>query len=62
MGQTSQSLFCIREKVGHMIVRIMAEDQYRLDDSHRAQIERLDEAAEVAMNAGDEAAFPSASA
>lgn len=43
-----------------MIVRIMGEDQYRLDDSYRAQIEQLDEAAEVAMNEGDEAAFVSA--
>jgi hypothetical protein len=43
-----------------MIVRIMAEDQYRLDDSHRALIERLDETAEAAMNAGDESAFQAA--
>jgi hypothetical protein len=43
-----------------MIVRVMGEDQYRLDDSYRAQIEQLDEAAEVAMNNGDEAAFASA--
>jgi hypothetical protein len=43
-----------------MIVRVMGEDQYRLDDSYRAQIEQLDTAAEVAMNEGDEAAFTSA--
>jgi hypothetical protein len=43
-----------------MIVRVMGEDQYRLDDSYRAQFERLDEVAEVAMNAGDEAAFAGA--
>jgi hypothetical protein len=43
-----------------MIVRVMGEDQYRLDDSYRAQIEQLDEAAEVAMNEGDEAAFDNA--
>jgi hypothetical protein len=43
-----------------MIVRVMGEDQYRLDDSYRAQIEQLDEAAEVAMNEGDEAAFAAA--
>jgi len=43
-----------------MIIRIMAEDQYRLDDSHRALVENLDEAAEVALNAGDEAAFAQA--
>ena len=47
-------------KVGQMIVRIMAEDQYRLDDSHRAQIEQLDEATEEALNEGDEAAFQKA--
>jgi coenzyme F420-reducing hydrogenase gamma subunit len=43
-----------------MIVRIMAEDQYRLDDSYRAQIEDLDEATEDALNKGDEAAFQKA--
>jgi hypothetical protein len=43
-----------------MIVRVMGEDQYRLDDSYRGQIEQLDAAAEVAMNEGDEAAFASA--
>ena len=40
-----------------MIVRIMAEDQYRLDDSYKALIEQLDEATEAALNDGDEAAF-----
>ena len=43
-----------------MIVRIMAEDQYRLDDSYRVQIEQLDEATEAALNEGDEAAFQKA--
>lgn len=43
-----------------MIVRIMAEDQYRLDDSFRPQLEQLDEAAEAAMNSGDEVAFTQA--
>ncbi|MGO8950829.1 MAG: PspA-associated protein PspAA [Ktedonobacterales bacterium] len=43
-----------------MIVRIMAEDQYRLDDSYRAKLEQLDEAAETALNSGDEAAFAKA--
>jgi methylase of polypeptide subunit release factors len=43
-----------------MIVRIMAEDQYRLDDSHRTLIEQLDEATEDALNTGDEAAFQKA--
>ena len=43
-----------------MIVRIMAEDQYRLDDSFRAQLEKLDDAAEAALNSGDEAAFAKA--
>ena len=40
-----------------MIVRIMAEDQYRLDDSFRPQLEQLDEATEAALDSGDEAAF-----
>ncbi len=43
-----------------MIVRIMAEDQYRLDDSFRPQLEQLDEATEVALISGDEASFASA--
>ncbi len=43
-----------------MIVRIMAEDQYRLDDSHLAQIEQLDNVMEQALNDGDEEKFQQA--
>ncbi|HEU5441208.1 MAG TPA: hypothetical protein VFU88_18125 [Ktedonobacterales bacterium] len=43
-----------------MIVRIMADNQYRLDDSKLAQIDQLDDAMDAAMAAGDQAAFASA--
>lgn len=43
-----------------MIVRIMTEDQYRLDDSHMAEVQRLDTALDGAEERGDAAAFTTA--
>jgi hypothetical protein len=40
-----------------MIVRIMGEGQYRLDDSDRDDLNELDNAAVAAAQGGDEAAF-----
>lgn len=40
-----------------MIVRIMTEDQYRLDDGATAELRRLDDALEQAMESGDESGF-----
>lgn len=40
-----------------MIVRIMTEDQYRLDDGDTAELQRLDDALEQAMESGDEGRF-----
>ena len=40
-----------------MIVRIMTEDQYRLDDSHMAEVQRLDKTLDDAEERGDDAAF-----
>ena len=40
-----------------MIVRIMGEGQYRIDDSDRDNLNELDNAAVVAAEGGDEAAF-----
>jgi hypothetical protein len=43
-----------------MIVRIMTEDQYRLGDDHLAEVRRLDDALEAALNGGDAPAFAAA--
>ena len=40
-----------------MIVRIMGEGQYRIDDSDRDNLNELDNAAVVASEGGDETAF-----
>jgi hypothetical protein len=40
-----------------MIVRIMGEGQYRIDDSDRDNLNELDNAAVAAAQGGDEAAF-----
>lgn len=42
-----------------MIVRIMTEDQYRLSDEYAAELRRLDDALEQAMDHGDAAGFSS---
>jgi hypothetical protein len=40
-----------------MIVRIMGEGQFRIDDSDRENLNELDNAAVAAAEGGDEAAF-----
>ncbi len=40
-----------------MIVRISNEAQYRLDDSHHAKLDELDDAVVAAVDAGDEDSF-----
>jgi hypothetical protein len=40
-----------------VIVRISNEAQYRLDDSHHAKLDELDDAVVTAVDAGDEDAF-----
>ena len=40
-----------------MIVRILGEGQWNLDDQHLEALNRLDEAVEEAVTAGDETAF-----
>jgi hypothetical protein len=40
-----------------MIVRIMGEGQYRIDDSDRDNLNQLDNAAVAAAEGGDETAF-----
>lgn len=40
-----------------MIVRIMADNQYRLDDSMLPEVHRLDDALEAALTGGDDATF-----
>lgn len=40
-----------------MIVRIMTEDQYRLTDDHAAELQRLDDTLDHAMESGDTAGF-----
>jgi hypothetical protein len=42
-----------------VIVRISGEDQYRLDDSHHARLDELDNAVVAAVDAGDEDGFHS---
>ncbi len=43
-----------------MIVRIMEDDQYRLDDSHQAEFEQRDQALMQAVSDSDHAAFHAA--
>ena len=43
-----------------MIVRILGEGQFRVDDSATAELNRLDVELEAAVEAGDEAAFTAA--
>jgi hypothetical protein len=43
-----------------MIVRISGEDQYRLEESAHADLNKLDSAVLTAIDAGDEAAFKAA--
>ena len=40
-----------------MIVRIMTDEQYRLDDSHLTELQRLDSALDGAEERGDAVAF-----
>ncbi len=42
-----------------MIVRILADNQYRLTDEQMAEVDRLDNALEVALNTSDAGAFQS---
>jgi CBS domain-containing protein len=48
------------KKVGEMVVRIHMEDQYRLSDAAVAEMDKLDDALNAAMDAGDTAAFSAA--
>ena len=43
-----------------MIVRVMEEDQYRLDDASDAEFERLDTALDDAVSQGDQIAYTEA--
>lgn len=43
-----------------MIVRIMTDDQYRLDDSHLEELQRLDNVLDGAEERGDAVAFTAA--
>lgn len=43
-----------------MIVRIMTDEQYRLDDSHLAEVQRLDNVLDDAEQRGDAVAFTAA--
>ncbi|HLJ80147.1 MAG TPA: hypothetical protein VKT52_01595 [Ktedonobacterales bacterium] len=43
-----------------MIVRILTEDQFRLDDEDLPEMRRLDDELEGALNSGDSSAFDSA--
>lgn len=43
-----------------MIVRIMGDNQYRIDDDHNTEIARLDDELVAAMDAGDNARFTAA--
>lgn len=40
-----------------MIVRILADNQYRLDDGQLPEVQRLDDALETALAGADDAAF-----
>jgi hypothetical protein len=43
-----------------VIVRILGEGQFRIDDSHAAELNSLDSDLEAAVERGDEAAFVAA--
>jgi hypothetical protein len=43
-----------------MIVRILADNQYRLDDTLMPEVQRLDDALDAALADGDDAGFDSA--
>ncbi len=43
-----------------MIVRILGEGQYEIDDAHRDRLNPLDDALMAAIDAGDEDAFANA--
>ena len=43
-----------------MIVRVMAEGQYRLDDGHHARLDELDDLVVARVEAGDEAGYGTA--
>jgi len=43
-----------------MIVRILTEDQFRLNDEDLPEVRRLDDELEAALNSGDSPAFASA--
>lgn len=43
-----------------MIVRVLGQGQFRLDDADMATVEKADDAVEAAIAAGDEAAFQAA--
>lgn len=40
-----------------MIVRILADNQYRMNDEQMAEVDRLDDSLEVAINNNDESGF-----
>ncbi len=42
-----------------MIVRIMTDNQYRLGDERMAEVRRLDDALDAALDSGDEKTFQS---
>ena len=43
-----------------MIVRVMSEGQYRLDDSHHDKLDELDDLVVARVDAGDETGYVSA--
>ncbi len=43
-----------------MIVRVMSEGQYRLDESHHAKLDELDDLVVARVEAGDEAGYTTA--
>ena len=43
-----------------MIVRVMAEGQYRLDESHHAKLNELDDAVVATVDGGDEQGYAAA--
>ncbi|MGH8826202.1 MAG: PspA-associated protein PspAA [Jiangellaceae bacterium] len=43
-----------------MIVRIMGEGQFEVDDSHLVELNRLDDAISASIDSGDDAAFRAA--
>jgi hypothetical protein len=43
-----------------MIVRVMSEGQYRLDDSHHAKLDELDDLVVARVDAGDEPGYTAA--